>query len=339
MRCLSLSLAIIVACSDSTPSPTTTGAEMPDAASTEAGPGGPDGGPAVILAAGAPSANGIWSTSIAADGSHVYWLEADGSVKRVSDDGGAAETVASAQDKPTGLFAGASGVFWANMGTGQIMRLASGAAVSIATAAKKPNAVAADATYVYWVEQAEGLATDVRPGSVKRAALAGGAVDTLADIADPGLLGGIALLGEYVYFTDLGHSSAGFKGTVSRVKIGGAVEDVATDQKEPTAIASNGTSVAWTNQGSLPLFDDGSISELGAGAVVTDLANPGFIAVATDRIIWVDGHPGAPGRVMRRKFGGTVDVVANIAGASPGVAVDDKGVYWATGGSIWRAPR
>src|SRR5262245_10069416 len=95
-------LSIVVACSDdASPSSSPSDAGAANDAPTSSDAAGDAGGlTGTVIATASPSAAGIWSSSIATDGAHVYWLEG-GAVKRVAVGGGSVEEVATGQADPT----------------------------------------------------------------------------------------------------------------------------------------------------------------------------------------------------------------------------------------------
>lgn len=191
----------------------------------------PGGGLPTTLASGQA---GI--TSIAADGTNVYWVtQAGGTVVKEPVDGGLAVTLwSSASTSPYGIAVDSTNVYWTFSGNpGAVMRIpiAGGTAATLANV-KVAVFVAVDSTNVYWVDQGAGTVatTPITGGPIKNLAI--GRSNPTA----------IAVYGGTVYWSDDSTSLV-----LSVPSIGGPVTTLASGQSSVVSIAADATSVYWTS--------------------------------------------------------------------------------------------
>ncbi len=124
--------------------------------------------------------------AIAADTSHVYWVDEGGAVLSAPLGGGAVTTLASGQSVPGAIAVYAGTVYWVNQGstpgTGSVSSVPAGggAVTTLASALQSPVAVAVDGTGVYWTT----LSTGPEANGTIMAIPAGGAATTLASEQD-----------------------------------------------------------------------------------------------------------------------------------------------------------
>ncbi len=135
---------------------------------------------------------------------------------------------------------GGGNVIWTDTVTGAVRRvLSSGGAAETLAAGLGPSelyVIAVGGGQLYWPHSLAGIQT---------VPLAGGVVRTLAGSHGPGsydTAGGIAVDGQYVYWTDMVDHS------VKRIPLdGGQVTVLASNQEYPGWIVADGRSVFWAN--------------------------------------------------------------------------------------------
>jgi len=171
-------------------------------------------------------------------------------LQRLPLDGGAATPLATYQVRVVGIAVDGTGVYWTHGGP-----LANGRN----GVRHRPLDAGSDATTDLHVGSDNGdvggltlgpdqvIWADTEGGRVLRVAKSGGVTTVLADgLAAPVR---VALVGDQVYFTQHGTSSAA-NGKVSRVPVaGGTVVDVATSLDHPHGVAVDATHVYWTSYG------------------------------------------------------------------------------------------
>jgi len=111
-------------------------------------------------------------SSIAVDGSYVYWVESDtGTLQKVSKNGGAVTPLASGLSQPMRLALDATNVYWtefaggtAGAGAVKSVPLAGGGVATLASGLNGPFAIVADGAAIYWTE----LGTNGTDGVIKK---------------------------------------------------------------------------------------------------------------------------------------------------------------------------
>lgn len=260
------------------------------------------GGDRTVLAAGQKP----WS--IAVDGSHVYWANGDGAVRRVAVAGGRIERVGrmAAGPAPIGVDEGA--IYWVSGGRLVAVRKDGLTPTTLARAQAFAGAIALDTTSVYWVDDCAG--------AVRRASKRGGPPTDLAELlANPSrcqddrfvldecqfMCSVIAVDETHVYWVEADR--------VRRVpKSGGAADVVAAGLAAPVSVAVDSRSVYFTTRGERDIYhfhhDDAPVDDravyaldkraLGAEPLVlaTSLGEYGFpsgVAVDAEHVYWRDG--------------------------------------------------
>lgn len=326
-------------------------------AGADAGPpaidtGAADAGPTPVIeaiTAATPGGTGAGANAIAADATHVYWVDADamggptGRVRRVPIAGGDPETLAEGQPAPVSLALDATHAYFAASGEGGSIRrvpLEGGAVEIVVDAEPTPNAIAVTASHVYWTRLGR-RGPGGAPGGLRRAPLGvGTSAELVAD--DPAGTGGVAVDGDTAYFTNL-TSMGEFIGPVLSVAAsGGTAESIAAMEAEPTGIALDATHVYWVNQGSLPSFVDGAVRRRArAGGEVETLAsalgNPTLLAIDGGEIYFVGRH-GAVGRVSSAG-GDHVLVASGLEGVADAIALTPAHVWFFADGMLRRVAR
>ena len=155
-------------------------------------------------------------------GSALYWTnygddDYTGSVMTAGLDGSGPHSLATSLQKPRGITAGPTFLYWTNAGNGTVMRVdpTGGQPEPIVSSAATPNDVAVDQDWIYWLEGGtDPLYTD---GRVMAMRLDGTGKRPLAEARI--YPRSIALEGDAVYWVD--------RGTPGADKLDGAVAKVA----------------------------------------------------------------------------------------------------------------
>ncbi len=253
---------------------------------------------------------------IALDATSVYWTNiCSGTVMKVALNGGPAVMLASAQSSPTGIAVDANSVYWTAANKVVKVPLAGGTPVTLAQEGGN-RGIAVDANSVYW-----STAT-----SILRMPLAGGASVPLATGQDSPRA--LTVDGASVYWTNQ-------DGVVMKVPLSGGIPvTLASGGRDPRGIAVDANSVYWTSTAG------GTVMKvpLGGGTPIT-LASvqntPIAIAVDSAHVYWTNN----PGTVMKVLLaGGTPITLASGQGAPGAIAVDATSVYWGnySGGTVMR---
>ena len=101
-------------------------------------------------------------SGIAVDGTSVYWTDRvnpTGTVKSVSTQGGAINTIAKNQGAPTGVAVDSQYVYWTNYDDNTVLKapIAGGMSYTLASGQNNPAAIAVDDKNVYWANQGSGF--------------------------------------------------------------------------------------------------------------------------------------------------------------------------------------
>lgn len=163
------------------------------------------------------------SLGVAVDATRVYWVSALG-VQAAPLTGGPAVTLAAASSAAEGLAVDSNYAYWADQGTGSILRvpLGGGQVATLASGQASPWRLAVTPSEVVWTNAGDG-------GSVVAVSLDGGPPTTLA--AGVPSMGGIAVDSTNVYWSPL----------LSLLKVplaGGAVTTLSTGNYEGVAVDS-----------------------------------------------------------------------------------------------------
>jgi sugar lactone lactonase YvrE len=224
------------------------------------------------------------SHSIAINAQNVYW--GDGiaeAVMAVRIGGGAASTIASAQQAPYGVAADGTSVYWTDQEASAVRKApANGGSVeTLASGLPGPAAIAVDATSVYFTTFA---------GSVMKVGLDGGSPVTLASGLGQGVLPGMAVDAQNVYWT------APTTATVMKVSTGGGTAfTMASAQVSPGGIAVDSSGVYWVTAGDGSTGFNGTVMKVGLdGGDPVTLASgqpyPSGVALDVVSVYWADGN-------------------------------------------------
>ncbi len=191
-----------------------------------------------------PAAGGYF-LDVAADASHLYWVDSLGSrIGRSNLDGtGVTASFITTGSTPTGLAVDGGHIYWIhNSGGSYAIGRATLDGVTVenrfipGTSAMSQGGVAVDGTYIYWTEFASGLGT-----AIGRANFDGTGADAawLTGMTEPCR---IALDGTYIYWT-----SYSATGSVSRATLAGTgATALVSSISNPWGIAVDSTNIYWT---------------------------------------------------------------------------------------------
>jgi hypothetical protein len=277
----------------------------------------------------------IGSVGIALSPSAVYvtlLLPAPkGAIVTVPLAGGAAIPIVTGQNQPRHVAVDALHVYWTNRLSAGAVGMANldGSNVITLAASNYPWDVTVDSSDVYWTEQ-NSL------GRVLSCAIGGcgGVPKILANgRASPS---GIAVLAGTVYWAE---SSRIATCPSSGCPVTGPAP-FATGLNQPNSVASNGTDLAWADEGDgaiwvCPLAACAAPTKLALGQQGGLYAKP--IAIDSSTVYWTDGVLGRILSCAISGCGGTPTVRASGQSA-PGIAVDATAIYWTdtAGGTITR---
>jgi hypothetical protein len=302
-----------------------------DAGTNDAGSVGPtvNEGPTII-------ASGIQTmpTTLAADGTSVFWIDGLGGILSVPAEGGPVATVVPgmiengflAVDDANVYYGGPSGgLYRAPKGGGGAPSL-----VSEAGAAIRGATVLGDRAY--WVDgPATGVIELGTPVTVKSAPLLGGAVSVVAQFNAGGSMGGglsIGVTSSTVFLSGTGLSSFPLSTGVPD----GAMPGGGLGVTPACEVMVSDTDAVYCDNGSIVrIASDGSTTALGPvlGLMGRD------IALDDTSVYWVDAV--TVGTIMRApKTGGSARIIARDT-VPVAIAVDANAVYWNDqGGNIMR---
>lgn len=186
--------------------------------------------------------------------------------------------------------------------------------------------IAIDATFVYWAD-ADAGAIDKISKSLTRL---GTATPVVTGTAAQNVQG-IAADGTFVYWTNKMAS-----GQVHRaLPTGAALTTIATKQGEPDWIASNGTTVVWSNQSgnqimSVPANSDGGVTPKQLNVSGENGTTPAGVAIDGTSAYYASKISGGGLAETVTLAGGAVRELGTATYV--GMAVDNVNAYW-TGGS------
>tara|TARA_R110002073_G_scaffold225022_5_gene385361 strand:- start:58436 stop:59584 length:1149 start_codon:yes stop_codon:yes gene_type:complete len=272
-----------------------------------------------IVAADQDGANGV-----ALDDSHVYWttkFSTGDAVMRQSKSGGAAEILAKNQKGASELVVDETHVYWLASESGDVMRAPKGGGEPqrLVQSQVGLNGIEVDQAHVYFMTGNGG--TD----AVVRVPKEGGRATLVGQSSNPW---GVAIDDDYVYWNDPGSSRV-----VRRLKSGGAVEDLAVDERGATQIAVDADGIYWLSMSEFVVrhsWGPGEPAETIASFenLSENISWIGGISLDATHIYWT-AYPANV--VMRvRKDGGSPEILAAQQSYPLGVAVDDDYVYWAS---------
>jgi hypothetical protein len=265
-------------------------------------------------------------TAIASDDFFLYWSKGDGSVKRVSLDGGAVQTIATGQHEATHIAVDGTHVYWSS-GDGTLARAPkSGGSAEMIAQPGGVRALAVDDTHVYFTTA----------GALQKAPKAGGdAVVLASDQANPGSL---ALSSGSVFWTNAGLGSTA--GAVMEIPVqGGTPAPLVASQDQPSAIALSSESVFWIN------FGEGTLATAlldGTSEHVVVEGEPKLAAVVGDSSnVYFATLDGAVSAAPIQGGGADPTPIAQGPAGVVSLAMDATSIYWANSedGAVMMMPK
>ena len=309
------------------------------ATGAQCGTNHPAKGPIRLASAKSPS-------SIAIDGTNVYWIDsALGTVNEVPSCGGPATTLVTTSALgsstliPAGIAVQGGDVYFTTQDPwnpdgddGAVWRVPStgGTPTMLVQGLDRPGPIVVTGASMYWIESWE---TDADDGRVVQAPIDGSSTDILASAQNGPF--GLALGGGYVVWTTSGFVDS-VRGTIWVAPVGGGVGDgISVGQNMPVSVAVEGTNAFWADQGDPNVPNSGSIMKKpldpnAAPDPITLVSGgaPQGIAVDGTYTYWTDSQSQTVNKAPIA--GGAPTTVAARQVAPMAIAVDDTSVYWTT---------
>ena len=186
--------------------------------------------------------------------------------------------------------------------------------------------IAIDSTFVYWADNEAGAIEKISKSLTHE-----GTPSTVASGAATQNVQAVASDGTYLYWTNKTAS-----GQVRRaLPTGAALTTLASGQSQPDWIASNGTMVAWTNQGSnqvmaVSVTSDGGVAPTQLNASGENGTVPAGIVIDAVNVYYATKTTGGGLAESVPLAGGAISQLGSATYV--GIAVDSQNVYW-TGGA------
>lgn len=279
---------------------------------------------------------------VSIDATNAYWVDtASGDeIVKATLAGGAPSVLASGlmvgEDLASPVLLDATNAYWVDLSGGapptaiHKTPLGGGAGVSLAGGSYTITEWVIDATNVYYFTDA---------GDVMSAPLAGGATTTIATgQATSSNIGGLAVDATNLYWAIYDPTNGKI---IKMPRGGGATTTLASGLVNPAAVATDGTDVYWTAQGTMSSgYADGTVAKVPVGGgSVTTLATgerfPNYLALDSKNVYFtsvdVRDHCGSL-RSVATGGGSAKNLVYGQAPLS-GVAVDGTQVYFTTSGT------
>ena len=255
---------------------------------------------------------------LAADATHLYWIDAAGErLQRMPKAGGAIQTLATGAQGlwPWAIAVDATHVYWIDTGEGAVRKTprAGGATTTLATDQGDLIGIACDSSYIYV------SGSTANGGRVRRIAKWGGAAQTIATASYPSA---IAADGFFVYIADA-HVLAGSNRILRVPRSGGAVTVLSSDE-DALGLAIDGANVYWKR------FWTGDVRRgskwmPGATTIASDGGGWGDLDLGATDVWWTTG----PMLHRVAKAGGAGEVVYEATDWANSLAVDADAVYLA----------
>ena len=261
-------------------------------------------------------------TAIAVDDFFVYWASQDGSVKRVSRDGGKAETLVS-NDQPTGeLAVDDKHVYWL-ASDGAISRTAKADGTTEALVkAGHASTLVIDPTHIYF--------TSI-DGTIQQRSKEDGSTTDLAPNQKPSSR--LALNGTTLLWADQIKSNVNETLTNS-----GSTDALVAKQSAPDLVAISSSSIYWSNTGDNTV---GVAQRDGTDVHLIPALSSSFTSavMGDDAFVYFGDLSG--GVNIASVHGGEATQLAQGPMGKVVMAMDASSIYWAhsSGGTIFTAPR
>jgi hypothetical protein len=264
--------------------------------------------------------------AIAVDDFFVYWATQDGSVKRVSRDGGKATTLVSGQQSPSTIAVDGTHVYWSGE-DGTIARTAKeGGTADVLAQAGHKSWLAIDPTHVYFTTAA---------GTVQKRSKVD---ESMADLAtDQKVAEQFALNGTTLLWAD---SNAAVHELATS---SGSADPLVPAQKQPQLTAISSTNVYWSNTGDVTKGENtvGVARRDGSGVRLIAPTSASFASavMGDDAFVYFGDLNG--GVNVAPIEGGEATQLAQGPAGKVVMAMDSSSIYWAhsSGGTIFTAPR
>ncbi len=263
-------------------------------------------------------------TAIATDDFFVYYAKIDGSVMRVSRDGGTPTLVVSGQHAPGAVAVDEKHVYWSNE-DGEIGRATKdGGTVESLVQAGHQSAFAVDASHIYF--------TTVE-GTVQKRSKEDGSTTALA--ADQKVRTQFAVSGSSLVFATPSESG----GAVNEMLTSsGAVDTLVSGQHGPNFVAISPSNIYWTNTGDQTVGvaqrDGSNVFQIPA------LGAQPSIVMGDDTYVYFADRAGAV-NVAAIHGGDAVQLAKGPSLGKVSLTMDRASIYWANSedGAILTLPR
>jgi CUB/sushi domain-containing protein len=259
-------------------------------------------------------------TGIAVDATTVYWNTFGGTTMKAPIGGGAATPISTGQTSPWGIAVDGSSIFWTDATYVKKAPIGGGSVTTFASGYNNAAWVFSNGTSVFWNNT--GTSPSFSDSMLMKSPVGGGSATPLASGA---VIGSFAVESSYVYYIQRTPGVAG-SGKIMKVAVaGGTSTPLASSQPGPYAIATDGSSVYWTNA------EDHTLAKTStSGGAVTPLATSVLEwGVATDGSYVYYATSTSPNAMMKVPVnGGSSTLLASGQSSPVFIKVDSTSLYW-----------